>query len=88
MGVVIAGWMLAALGTYLAAGVLFAIPFVLVGAGRIDPGARGAPWSFRLLIVPGVAALWPLLLRRWASGATHPPEERTAHRRAARRVRS
>jgi len=31
----------------------------------VDPAARHAsPW-FRLLIVPGVAALWPLLLRLW-----------------------
>jgi len=35
--------------------------------GRVDPAARHAsPW-FRLLIVPGVAALWPLLLRLWVN---------------------
>ncbi len=56
---------LAALGVYLALGVLFGIPFVLAGVQRIDHGAAGAGLGFRLLILPGTAALWPLLLTRW-----------------------
>ena len=84
MATLIARWMLGAVGTYLALGLLFSVPFLAAGLGRIDPSARGAPWGFRLIVLPGVVALWPLLLRRWASGATDPPEERTAHRLAAR----
>lgn len=72
------------LGLYLGLGVCFAIPFVLRGANRIDPHAAQGTWGFRLLIAPGSVLLWPLLLRRWASGATHPPDERNAHRLAAR----
>ncbi|MBX3356926.1 MAG: hypothetical protein KF745_00710 [Phycisphaeraceae bacterium] len=53
------------LAAYLALGLLFAIAFSLVGAARIDPVARHAPIGFRLVILPGAAALWPLLLRRW-----------------------
>ena len=53
------------LAAYAAAGVLFAAAFVTVGVGRIDFAARHAPIGFRLLILPGAAALWPYLLRRW-----------------------
>lgn len=71
-------------GLYLGAGLLFAIPFVLRGAGKIDPVARAGTWGFRVLILPGVVAFWPLLLRRWAGGSTEPPPECNAHRRAAK----
>jgi hypothetical protein len=69
---------------YAAAGALFAGPFVFRGLERIDPLGAGSPWSFRLLIVPGTIAFWPLLLLRWAAGSIAPPVEATAHRRAAR----
>ena len=49
-------------GLYVAAGLVFAAAFVTSGARRIDPAARGAPVSLRLLIIPGAAALWPVLL--------------------------
>jgi hypothetical protein len=70
---------------YLGLGLVFAIPFAFVGAGRIDPAARAGTVGFRLLIVPASAALWPLLLRRWLKGMP-PPEERNAHRDAAARA--
>lgn len=75
--------MLGLAGVYFACGLLFAIPFVLVGVNRIDPHARPGSWGFRALIVPGTVFLWPLLARRWLSGVGHPPEERNAHRCAA-----
>jgi hypothetical protein len=71
------------LAVCLACGLLFAIPFVLVGVKHIDPHAAHGSWGFRLLILPGTIALWPLLLKRWFCGNTHPPEERNAHRLAA-----
>ena len=52
-------------GAYMAAGVVFAVAFVTLGVQRVDPAAKGAPLGFRLLILPGSAALWPILLRRW-----------------------
>ena len=79
----IAIWLLTALAVYAGAGVLFAIAFVLRGAARIDPQAVGGSWGFRLAILPGVAALWPLLSWRWLRRQP-PPEERNAHRAAAR----
>ena len=54
-----------ALAVYGLAGAVFAVAFVLFGIHRIDPVAAHAPFSFRLIVIPGVAALWPLLLNRW-----------------------
>lgn len=78
-----AGWLLAAVGVYAAVGLVFAVAFVLRGAARVDPQAVGGSWGFRLAILPGVVAFWPVLARRWAGGGP-PPEERNAHREAAR----
>jgi hypothetical protein len=75
-------------GVYLAAGLVFAIPFTLAGVKKIDPHAAHGSWGFRVLIIPGTMFLWPLLARRWFSGAHEPPEERNAHRRAARASQS
>jgi hypothetical protein len=80
----IAAVFLTALGVYLALGLVFAIPFVLLGVMRIDPHAAHGSWGFRLLIIPGTMAFWPLLLKRWAGGVHEPPEEGNAHRRASR----
>ncbi|MDH3255369.1 MAG: hypothetical protein OEM62_10285 [Acidobacteriota bacterium] len=78
-----AGWLLAALGIYVAAGALFAVAFVMGGVQRIDPQAEGGSWGFRLAILPASAALWPLLARRWLRGLP-PPEEHNPHRDLAR----
>ena len=80
----IAALLLTLLGIYLAGGFLFAIPFVLFGVKKIDSHAAHSSWGFRLLIIPGAMAFWPLLLRRWLKGVHEPPEECTAHRKAAR----
>ena len=69
-----------ALYLYAIAGLVFAIAFVITGVKRIDPQAIGSGVGFRALILPGAAALWPLLLRRWISRAAKPPEERNPHR--------
>ena len=81
----IAAAFLIAFGIYLACGFVFAIPFVLSGVKRIDPHAAHGSWGFRLLIIPGVMAFWPLLLKRWAGGTKTPPEENNAHRTLAAR---
>ncbi|MEO7271506.1 MAG: hypothetical protein ABIX28_15535 [Vicinamibacterales bacterium] len=67
---------------YAVAGLLFALCFLPRAVTRVDPGTAAAPWTMRLLILPGVAALWPLLARRWLTGVP-PPVERTAHRSRA-----
>jgi len=83
MSPALATWIVWTLGAYLGVGLLFAIPFVLTGAGRLDEVARHGTVGFRLLIIPGVAALWPLLAWRWYRGDSTPPVEHNAHRDAA-----
>lgn len=83
MSLQLATWLVHLFLAYIAIGAVFAVVFAWRGAGRIDPVAREGTWGFRLLILPGSAALWPLLLRRWLSGAESPPDERNAHRDAA-----
>lgn len=50
---------------YLAAGLLFAFAFQLRGLRALDAAAHGTSIAFRLLITPGVIALWPLVAMRW-----------------------
>jgi hypothetical protein len=79
----IAAILLILCGVYLACGLVFAVPFVLVGVGKVDPHAAHGTWGFRLLILPGTILLWPLLAQRWLKGVHGPPEEKNAHRWAA-----
>lgn len=81
----LANWAFGIVGAYLACGAVFAIPFVVRGVNRVDKVARESSWGFRLIIVPGVIALWPMLLRRWISGAAA-PSERNPHRDAAQQA--
>lgn len=61
---------LAVIGLYLALGVGTAVAIHLAGLRVIDPAtAEGATWGFRLLITPGLLALWPLMLVRWRAAA-------------------
>ena len=59
-------FVLLVLGSYALAGVVFALAFVTAGVTRLDPAARSTSWVFRALILPGSAALWPLLAVKWA----------------------
>lgn len=77
----VAEWILLAAAIYLLAGVIFGLPFVALWVDRIDRAAAGAPIGFRLLILPGAVALWPLLLSRLLWWSKAPPTERNAHRR-------
>lgn len=56
---------LAFLETYLWIGGGVALAFLTIGVSRVDPPAKGA-FAFRPLLLPGVVALWPLVLGRWA----------------------
>lgn len=72
---------------YCAVGIVFAVYFVSAGITRIDANAKGSGVGFRLLMMPGAMALWPLLAQGWWSGNNIPPIENNAHRRAASGVR-
>ena len=53
---------------YAAAGVVFALAFLAFGLKRIDNGAKDTSLAFRLIVLPGLIALWPLMLIRWIAG--------------------
>lgn len=84
MNVLLAQALLAVTGAYLAIGLVFAIVFVSRGVGRVDAAAAAGSLGFRVLLVPGATALWPLLARRWRHATGMPPEEDDAHAAAAR----
>jgi hypothetical protein len=54
--------LLIALGVYSLIGVIFAIFFLVFKIQIIDSVASASPLRFRLIIFPGCAGLWPLLL--------------------------
>jgi hypothetical protein len=78
----IAQFIVAAFEAYAVAGVGFALMFLPRAVARLDPGVAGAPKTLRLLILPGVVALWPLFAWRWMTGARE-PIERNPHRAKA-----
>ncbi|MBX3407166.1 MAG: hypothetical protein KF869_10415 [Phycisphaeraceae bacterium] len=57
----IASAVLVACGLYLVAGFVFGVMFVWALVSRLDAATRSAPWTFRLCILPGCIALWPML---------------------------
>jgi hypothetical protein len=58
----------------------------LRGLRRLDASSASGPWGFRVLISPGLVALWPWLFARARQGTGHPHTERNAHRAAAGEV--
>ena len=56
------------LEAYAVTGLLFACAFLTMGIGQVDRASRGSGVGFRLIILPGVAALWPVMLKRWIRG--------------------
>lgn len=66
MSVAMAEVLVTAFGLYLSLGGLVGLVYMFGGAGRIDPAARGKglPLRARLLILPGVIGLWPLMLAK------------------------
>lgn len=51
---------------YALVGVVVGAAFVARGVARVDHSAKGAPLGFRLMILPGAAALWPWVMAKWA----------------------
>lgn len=62
--------LLLAIAAYFAIGALVALPFVAVGISRVDAAAKGSSIAFRILVLPGSVALWPLVLMKWIRGRT------------------
>jgi hypothetical protein len=62
---VLAPLLLAAAVLYGVAGVVVALSFVTVGLDAVLPAGTPVTIGARMLFVPGAAALWPIVLRRW-----------------------
>jgi hypothetical protein len=56
---------LSAAALYAVAGTVVALAFVAYGVTRVLPNPVSVTWGARLVLLPGAAALWPLVLRRW-----------------------
>lgn len=67
---------------YALVGVVCAVLFLPRVIMRLDPRVALSPKILRLLILPGVAALWPLFAWRWICGMPV-PVERNPHRAKA-----
>ena len=67
MSLLIAERLVRGLGLYFGIGFVFACLFVSFGVSKIDPAAKGMALKVRLLILPGVMLLWPLMLIKWAT---------------------
>ncbi len=66
MSIETAGYLVTGLGLYAALGLVVALIYMFGGAGRIDPAAKGKgmPLRARLLIMPGVIGLWPVMVAK------------------------
>ena len=47
---------------HVACGLLVAVLFLVRWRKTFDPSAAHGSWGFRVLVVPGIVALWPLIL--------------------------
>jgi len=61
MAAAAAEWLVRGAVLYCAAGIIFAIVFLTKGIAKLDPAAAHTRAPFRLIIAPGVIALWPYL---------------------------
>lgn len=63
-----------AFGIYMLIGLVIGLVFMFGGAGRIDPAAKGKglPLQAKLIILPGLIGLWPLMLKKLFT-QTEPP---------------
>jgi hypothetical protein len=52
------------LAVYFGVGFCVALPTLLFGLRRLETSAAAMPLRVRLLMAPGLAALWPLVIAR------------------------
>jgi hypothetical protein len=83
VSLVVAEFVVGVFEAYVLAGVAFALMFLPRGVTRLDPRVAAAPKTVRVLILPGIVALWPLFAWRWIAGAREPIED-NPHRAKAR----
>ena len=62
---VVLNYVFAIIGIYFLLGFLFYLVFVFKWAAEMDENFRGSGFGFKLLILPGILALWPVLFAKW-----------------------
>lgn len=70
---------------WLGIGAVVAVLFIVAGLDKVEPNAQGG-YVFRVLILPGLCLLWPIVLWRWrlaASGAEDWRERHSPQRKSA-----
>jgi hypothetical protein len=63
-----------AFGIYMLIGLVVGLVYMFGGAAKIDPAAKGKglPLQAKLIILPGLIGLWPLMLKKLFT-QTEPP---------------
>lgn len=51
-------------GIYLLLGFIFAFYFILKGMFQLDENTKNSPWTFRLIIIPGLMVFWIFFLKK------------------------
>jgi hypothetical protein len=64
MSVAAAQLLVQTVAIYVGVGAAFAAVFLWRWVGRLDSAAEHGTWGFRVLVFPGVTALWPLFVVR------------------------
>lgn len=67
--------LLSLIGIYAATGATVAVLLHVRGLHRIDPGVEHTSVFFRVLITPGLIALWPWMLAKWRKIASGQPAQ-------------
>lgn len=68
------------LESYVGIGLLVSPIAIFLAGARIDRALPASSLGFRVLILPGAAMLWPVILVRCLRGGGTPRIERNAHR--------
>lgn len=53
------------ISAYLIAGFVFALVFLGRWIDRVDESVHGAPWTFKLILLPGCMVFWPILFKKY-----------------------
>lgn len=61
----VAAILLGGVAVYAAAGIVIGLGFVMCGVSRVLPHSVTVTIGARILLFPGAAALWPVVLARW-----------------------
>ena len=64
MTVAAAQFLVQTMTVYVGVGAAFAALFLWRWVGLLDSAAEHGTWGFRVLVFPGVAALWPFFVVR------------------------